>query len=112
MAAKKDTTPRQSRVHPTLEQWLLQEPNVEWLKALISDPRWLAVSHYVVDQHRVTSADLAGPQPLLPEVVVRKTSMHVGATEFVDAIKDLLNKVPRQKAPLPEAWEYIHPTNQ
>ena len=112
MAKKTDTSPEQSRHYPTLEQWLLQEPHVEWLKQLIADPRWLAVSHYVVDEHRVTSADLAGPQPLLPEVVVRKAALHAGATEFVNGIKALLKKVPQPKTNLPPAWEHIHPDNR
>lgn len=112
MASKPDTTPRQARAHPTLEHWLLQETNIEWLKQLVADPRWLAVCHYVTDEHRVTSENLVGPQPLLPEVVVRKAALHAGATEFVSGVKALLRKAPQPKTALPEAWEYIHPVNQ
>ena len=112
MAAKKDTTPRQARAHITLEHWLLQEAHTEWLKQLIADPRWIAVCHYVTDEHRVTSADLVGDKPLLPEVVVRKAALHAGATEFVNGIKNLLNKVSQPKTPVPEAWEHIHPDNR
>jgi hypothetical protein len=109
MAAKTNTTPRQARNHPTLEVWLLQEQNIEWLKQLVADERFLAVCHYVTDEHRVTSSDLAGPQPMLPEVIVRKAALHAGATEFVDGIKRLLTKAPKPKTNLPEAWEHIHP---
>ena len=112
MAAKQNTTPRQSRAHPTLEQWLLQEPHVEWLKQLIADPRFIAACHYITEEHRVTSADLVGPQPLLPEVVVRKAALHAGASEFVNGFRNLLRKVPQPKTTLPPAWEHINLDNR
>ena len=49
---------------------------------------------------------------MLPEVIVRKAALHAGATEFVEGILGLLKKVPREKTPLPAAWEHIHPSNQ
>jgi len=54
MARKTDLTPAAARNHPSLKDWISTETNVEWLKSLIVDPRFLAVCHYVQDKNQVT----------------------------------------------------------
>ena len=110
MARKTDLTPAAARNHPSLKDWISTETNVEWLKSLIVDPRFLAVCHYVQDKNRVTVQDLVGSQAQLPEVVVRKAALHAGASEFVKGIIELIpTKTITPNAPL-EAWEHIHPS--
>lgn len=102
--------PKQTTHHAlTLEQWLSNEANTEWLKHLISDPRFNALCHYATDINRVTSDDLFGQRALLPEAIVRKAAHHTGVVEFVNTIKNLPSLKKVRNTDQPEPWEHINP---
>lgn len=107
---KKTPAPRQARAYPTLKAWIGSTENVEFLKNLLQDPRFLALLHYSREIHRVTVDDLAGKTAMLNECIIRKAAIHAGAVAFEDTLRSLI--VPVNAVTEPEAWAHINPVNQ
>lgn len=103
--------PAATRVYPTLKAWLSEEKTQEKLAALLVDPVFVALCHYISESMKVQPEDMAGSKALLSEEIVRKTAMSVGVSQFIPSVKRLLESS-ITKAPLPPAWEHLHPQNQ
>ena len=107
MPAKPKPAPRQARAYPTLKAWIGSDENKEWLKSLLTDPRFLALLHYTKDIHRVTVDDLCGRTAMLNECVIRKAAVHAGAVAFEETLRGLL--IEGSNFVEPEAWAHINP---
>lgn len=108
MAKKVDTTPAVARTHPPLVHFISNDANRAWLAALLTDPRFLAVNHYVCEQNAVNPGDVVGAKCLVAEELVRQTAMHVGTKNYLQTLKKILFES-QPKDQLPESWEHIHP---
>lgn len=103
--------PAASRAHPTLKAWLSEQTTQERLAALIIDPVFISLCHYISESMKVQQDDLVGSRALLPEELIRKSAMHVGVGQFIPTVKSLL-ATNIGSTQTPSAWEHIHPNNQ
>lgn len=102
--------PAASRAHPTLKAWLSEQQTQDRLAALLVDPVFIALTHYISESMKVQPDDLIGSRALMPEELVRKNAMHVGVSQFIPTVKKLLT-TNIGNTQTTAGWEHIHPDN-
>lgn len=104
---RRQITPRQAYVLPTLKAWLMNEANTDRLAQILTDPVFIAAIQYAADFYRPTTQEIYAGEA---EAVARKAAAHMAVLEVPERLKTLLVK---GRAPAPDApWEHIYPNIQ
>jgi hypothetical protein len=96
---------------PTSQQWFADHSNLEQLRAVLTDPVFVAACQHVLSAKRLDDRVIALPQPTIA-LMAAYTAGHA------DFLKDLerLATAPAERAPEPEPFshidaEYLNPEN-
>lgn len=94
--------PPEATAHIEREHWLASEQNRNHLKAILSDPVFLAAAHYVTEANRVNTSLLV-MESYPDAVIARRAAAHAGCVEFLTGLKNLTVKKPLPETPEPYA---------
>ena len=94
--------PPEATAHLEREHWLASEENRNRLKAILTDPVFLAAAHYVTEANRVNTSMLV-MEAMPDSVIARRAAAHAGCVEFLAGLKNLTAQKVIPQTPEPYA---------